>query len=60
MPKALCITGMVVAILVLSLFVVDLAIAFPFKRASPLMDIVFVLCAAALGYMSWTTLKEQS
>jgi hypothetical protein len=37
-----------------------LAIAFPFKRASPLMDIVFVLCAAALGYMSWTTLKEQS
>jgi threonine/homoserine/homoserine lactone efflux protein len=63
MPKALCITGMVVAILVLILFLIDLlapASLAPFKKANWLMDVVFVLCAAVLGYMSWTTLKEQS
>lgn len=63
MPKALCITGMVVAILVLILFLVDLVLPVsmaPFKRASMVMDIVFIICAAILAYMSWTTLKEQS
>lgn len=67
MPKALCITGMVVAILVMLLFAVDLLLPMllsrelaPFKRASPMLDIVFILCAAALGYMSWSTLKEQT
>ncbi|HTN76530.1 MAG TPA: hypothetical protein VL096_14825 [Pirellulaceae bacterium] len=44
------------------LFLVDLLAPVslaPFKRASWLMDVVFVLCAGGLGYMSWTTLKEQ-
>ena len=59
MPKALCIIGMVVAILVLILFTLDLAIAMPFARASMMLDIVFVISAAILAYMSWTTLKEQ-
>ena len=59
MPKALCITGMVVAILVLVLFLVDLAIGVPFKRASMTLDVVFMISAVILAYMSWTTLKEQ-
>lgn len=59
MPKALCITGMVVAILVLILFVVDLAIGVPFKRASTTLDVVFMISAMILAYMSWSTLKEQ-
>ena len=59
MPKALCITGMVVAILVLILFLVDLAIGVPFKRASTTLDVVFLISAAILAYMSWSTLKEQ-
>jgi hypothetical protein len=59
MPKALCITGMVVAILVLILFLVDLILAVPFQRASTSLDIVFMLSAIALAYMSWSTLKEQ-
>ena len=62
MPKALCMTGIVIAILVLSLFMLDLvgpdSIA-PLKKASTMMDIVFVLCAAGLAYISWVTLKEQ-
>lgn len=58
MPKVLCMTGMVIAILILVLFLLDLAVAFPFKRVSMLMDVVFVLCAAGLGYISWSTLRE--
>jgi hypothetical protein len=58
MPKALCITGMVVAILVFLLFLVDLAIAMPFDRASMSLDVVFIISSLALAYMSWSTLKE--
>ena len=59
MPKALCLVGSVVAVLLLLVFGLDLAFRFPFHRASPTMDIGILLCSLALGYMSWTTLKEQ-
>jgi uncharacterized membrane protein YwaF len=59
MPKVLCMTGMVIAILIVLLFLLDLAVKFPFQRVSLLMDIVFVLCGATLGYLSWATLREQ-
>jgi hypothetical protein len=52
-------TGMVIAILILVLFLLDLAVAFPFRRISMPMDITFVLCAVGLGYISWSTLREQ-
>jgi hypothetical protein len=50
---------MVIAIVVLLLFLLDLIVKFPFQRAHPLMDIVFALCAAVLGFISWTTFREQ-
>jgi hypothetical protein len=61
MPKALCITGMAISAILFVLFLWDLAIPWlaPFKRASILMDIAFVLCAAGLGYLSWVTWREQ-
>jgi len=59
MPKALCLTGMVIAIVVFLLFLLDLIIQIPFQRASTMLDIVFVVCAALLGFISWTTLREQ-
>ena len=62
MPKALCWTGMVIAILVLALFLFDLVVPAtmaPFKKSSILLDVLFVLCAAGLGYLSWSTLREQ-
>ena len=59
MPKVLCMTGMVISILILLLFLLDLAVAFPFQRISLLMDIVFVICAVGLGYISWATFREQ-
>lgn len=62
MPKALCWTGMVISLLVLALFLFDLVVPStmaPFKKSSVVLDVLFVLCAGALGYLSWTTLKEQ-
>jgi hypothetical protein len=59
MAKALCIVGMVIAVLLFALFLVDMVIGWPFGQASILMDVVFVICAAGLGYMSWATYKEQ-
>lgn len=59
MPKVLCMAGMVIAILILVLFLLDLALTFPFKRFSLLMDITFVGCALGLGYLSWSTWREQ-
>jgi len=50
---------MVIAILILVLFLLDLAVKFPFNRINAVMDITFVLCAVALGYVSWSTLREQ-
>jgi len=59
MPKALCISGLVVAALVILLFAADLVLGFPFKRASVMMDVSFLLSAALLGAISWFTLREQ-
>lgn len=58
MAKGLTIISMVIAVLVLLLFALDLAIKIPFSRASMPMDIVFVICAIGLGYISWSTYKE--
>ena len=59
MPRALCIAGMVVAVLLLLVFGCDLALRFPFGRASLVMDIGALVCAIGLGYVSWMTLQEQ-
>jgi len=65
MPKVLCYIGLVVAVLLLLVFGLDLATsfildeAFPFGGLSLIMDIGFTLGGAALGYLSWATLREQ-
>ena len=59
MPKALCMTGMVISALILVLFLLDLAIGIPFRKASMMMDVLFLLCALGLGYLSWITFREQ-
>ena len=58
MPKTLCITGMVVAILLLLVFGADLAMGFPFLRESLAMDIGLAACSVMLGYLSWSTLRQ--
>ena len=59
MPKALCMSGLVVSGLVIILFGVDLAARIPFGRASVVMDVSFLISAALLGLISWFTLREQ-
>ena len=59
MPKALCMSGLVVAGLVIILFAADLAVGIPFKRANMVMDLAMLGSAAVLGLMSWFTLREQ-
>ncbi len=65
MPKALCIAGIVVAGLLLLLFGLDLTTSllldggFPFNGVNKIMDIGFVISAGILGYLSWSTLREQ-
>ena len=58
MPKALAISGMVVAGLLLLIFILDLAAGIPFKKASAMMDIGFIICSLALAYLSWSTWRE--
>ena len=58
MSKALCIFGMVISVLLVGLFGLDLATKAPFG-GTLLVDGGFVLLAAILGYLSWTTFREQ-
>jgi hypothetical protein len=60
MPKALCIVGMVVAVLLALLFGLDLGLGIPFGGGSMVMSIGFIVCAAILGYLSWATFREQT
>ncbi len=60
MPKALSISGMVVAALLVLMFGLDLAVGIPFDHASTAMDISLLICAALLGYMGWNTFREQA
>jgi hypothetical protein len=60
MPKALTVSGMVVAGLLVIIFGLDLAISVPFGRAAgATVEIIFLICAAALGYISWNSFREQ-
>ena len=59
MPKALCILGMAVSVLLLVVFGLDLVTSWPLHGESKAMDIGFLIAAVVLGYVSWTTHREQ-
>ncbi len=59
MPKALCILGMAISALLLLVFGLDLATGFPFNAGTPMMNIGFIIASAILGYLGWSTLREQ-
>jgi uncharacterized membrane protein len=60
MPKALAISGLVVAGLLVLISGMDLAIGLPLGGVSKAMDITFLIAAAIMGYVSWTTYREQA
>jgi hypothetical protein len=59
MPKYLTYFGLACAGLIILIFLLDLALGWPFKKASLAMDVAFVFCAAVLAVISWFTLREQ-
>lgn len=59
MPKALSLVGIVVSALMLLVFGMDLAVGVPFRGANFTMSISFIVFSAILGYLSWTTFREQ-
>lgn len=66
MPKALCLIGLVISSLVFLIFLLDLVLGLaglmnmaPFRNASILMDIIFMMASGGLAYVSWTTYREQ-
>jgi hypothetical protein len=58
MPKALTISGLVVACLLLLLFGLDLGLKIPFNRQEPAMDIGFVISSLILAYLSWSAYRD--
>ena len=61
MAKALCLTGMIIAVLLLVLFIVDFAINIPFKKFEGkwILDSSFILSSTGLAYLSWSAWREQ-
>ncbi len=53
--KFLCLSSVVAAGLVIFIFLLDLALKFPFSRVSPLIDIMFLLGA---GLVLWQGLES--
>lgn len=65
MPKALCLIGLVFSALVALIFLTDIILGVmgsasaPLRMVSLLMDILFILAASGLAYVSWKTFREQ-
>ena len=66
MPKVLCLAGMAMSVLVFLLFLIDLIFGMsgmldmaPFRMASLVMDIIFMLASAGLAYAAWSAFREQ-
>ena len=66
MPKVLCIVGLVAAGLLAIVFLLDLILMFagmqsvaPFRGLSPVLDVVFLIAALGLGWLSFSTFREQ-
>jgi len=66
MPKALCMTSLVVAVIIVVLFLADAVMGLigmsamaPLRSANLLMDITFIITGSILAYMSFVTWREQ-
>ena len=59
MSKAMTIGGMVVAALLLAVFGADMALGIPFGGAQSTMNIGILVASAILGYISFSTFREQ-
>lgn len=58
MSKLLGFGGMVTAGLIAILFVADLAVGFPFERASLAVDVGFTVASLIVAYLSWSIVER--
>jgi hypothetical protein len=56
--KLLGFGGMVIAGLIAILFVADLAVGFPFERASLAVDVGFIMASLIVAYLSWSIVER--
>jgi hypothetical protein len=56
--KLLGFGGMVTAGLIAILFVADLAVGFPFERASLAVDVGFIVASLIVAYLSWSIVER--
>lgn len=59
LERSFTLLGFVVAALMISLFGLDLACGWPFRRASSLFDATFTVAGVALAYLSWDVFWDQ-
>ncbi len=52
MSKVLCLFSTAVSALLLLVFLLDVAVGVPFKKANALMDIIFIVCSAGIIALS--------
>lgn len=50
--------GFAVAAVLVILFGLDLALAVPFQRVSPLMDVTYLICGIILAGLSWSCFRD--
>lgn len=62
LPKQVVIASMIVAAIVALAAIADLTIGVPFAGTSNtrIMDILFIICAAIVGYLAWDAYRDFS
>ena len=58
MSKLLGFGGMVIAGLIAILCMADLAVGFPFQRASLAIDVGFIVASLIVAYLSWSIVER--
>jgi hypothetical protein len=59
MARAMCVIGIIVALVLVLLFGTDAFLKVPFRGASMMMNVAMIVAGFMLGYTSWATLREQ-
>jgi hypothetical protein len=59
MAKAMCVIGIIVAIVLILLFGADTFLKVPFRGANMMMNVSMMIAGVMLAYSSWAALREQ-
>ncbi|MBT5018586.1 hypothetical protein N9153_03785 [Planctomicrobium sp.] len=62
LPKQAVVASMVVAGLVALMAILDMVMGVPFSGSGNtfMMDIIFIICSAIVGYLAWDAFREMN